>query len=155
MLRRRLLPIAIAGLLGAMAAGCGNGEVREANDYVAAVNTAQSRFAATSERLLGEIRPEDGAARNRAVLRRFSTAVDGLVAELRGIDPPGRVRALHDRMVGAMVRFGKDVRAAGAAITSGRPTRILRGEERLASATSGVARRINATIAEINAALRD
>jgi hypothetical protein len=154
-LRRLLAPVAVAGLLGVGLGGCADGKVREANDYVGAVNAAQSRFAATSEKLLRDIAPDDRRAHNRAALGRFYGAVDGFVTALRRIDPPARVRALHARMIAAIVRFGADLRAAGAAITSGRASRILGGQERLARATSSVARRINSTIGEINAALRD
>lgn len=155
MVVRVLVLLALAGVLAAAAGGCANGRVDEANHYVAAVNAAQTRFAATSERLLRSIAPDDRPARNRAALSRFYRAVDGFVAELRGIAAPDRVRALHARLVAAIVRFGRDLRAAGAGITSGSASRILTGQERLAAATSAVARRINATIAEINKVLRD
>jgi hypothetical protein len=151
---RRLLTPGLL-LLAVALGGCADGDVKEANAYVGAVNAAQGRFAATSETLLARIAPDDAPARNRAALTRFYGAVDGLVTELRRIEPPGRVRTLHGRLIAAVVRFGADLRAAGAAITSRSASRVLRGQERLARATSTVARRINATIGDINAALED
>lgn len=149
----RLSAVLLAAL-AVLAGGCADGKVKEANEYVGKVNAAQGRFARTSERLLAEIKPADAPVRNGKALQRFYGAVDGLVAELRRIDPPARVRALHERLIGAMVRFGDDLRAAGKAITSGNASRILSGQERLANATASVARRINGTITAINTALK-
>ena len=151
---RRLPLLLLVPLLAAALGGCADGKVREANDYVGAVNAAQGRFAATSERLLREIAPDDRPAKNGAALSRFYSAVDGFVDDLRGIDPPPRVAALHRRLIAAVSRFGTDLRTAGAAITSRSASRILRGQEQLASATSGVAQRINSTIGAINQALK-
>lgn len=147
---RRLAPLLLAAVL---LGGCADGRVKEANRYVGQVNAAQTRFAQTSQRLLGEISPGGRPARNRAALGRFYGAVDGFVGRLRSIDPPARVRSLHGRLIAAMVRFGSELRAAGTALTSGNASRVLDGQERLAAATAAVARRINATVTAINAAL--
>ncbi|MDX6663807.1 MAG: hypothetical protein QOG68_13, partial [Solirubrobacteraceae bacterium] len=148
---RFLLPFAL--LLPALG-GCANGDVKEANAYVNAVNRAQTGFAAASEKLLTQISPDQPASRDKVLLDRFYAAVDGFVAKLQAIKPPTRVRALHDRLVAAMVRFGTSLRSAGAAITSKDAARILDGQQQLADATRGVTRAINTTIGAINTALK-
>jgi len=150
----RSLLAAVLVAVAAAAGGCGDGEVREANAYVQAVNSAQSRFAARSQTLLAEIGPDDSRAHNRSALAGFLSAADGFVAELRRIPAPARVRPLHHRLISAAARFGSDLRVAGAAIVSHDASRVLRGQERLAAASTSVARRINATVAEINASLK-
>jgi hypothetical protein len=151
---RRLSLVVVMALLAGAAGGCADGKVKEANAYVSAVNEAQSGFAATSDRLLGEITPESPSKRDRAVLARFYAAVDRFVAQLRAIDPPARVKSLHERLTAAMIGFGTSLRSAGADITSGRAGRILDGQQELVAATAGVAKTINATIAAINTALK-
>lgn len=150
--RRYLLGVLI--VLAGGVSGCANGgKVREANRYVNAVNTAQGSFADTSERLLREISPGSAPRKDRALLRRFYTAVDEFVAQLRAITPPANVRTLHERLTAAMVRFGTSLRGAGADITSGVTSRVLDGQQKLSVATAGVSKAINTTIAAINAAL--
>ena len=150
--RSRLL--VLLALLAATVGGCASGKLKEANDYVTKVNQAQTGFAASSDRLLTQITPDSPSAKDRAVLSQFYSAVDGFVAKLRAIDPPASVRALHERLIGAIVRFGTSLRTAGDDITSKQAARILDGQQELAKATAGVSGTINTTIARINAALK-
>lgn len=146
---RIALAVVAAALLVALG-GCASGRVKEANAYVGKVNAAQSHFAATSDRLIAEIRPSDADARNGATLQRTYSAVDDFVAELRAIDPPARVRSLHDRLIAAIARFGTQLREAGAAIVSDDASRVLDGQQELTQARSTVSQRINRTISAIN-----
>jgi hypothetical protein len=150
---RRLLLIVLA-LVAGVAGGCADGKVKEANAYVSAVNDAQSTFATASDKLITEITPDSSRKHDVAVLERFYAAVDTFVARLRQIKPPARVRSLHDKLTRAMVRFGTDLRAAGADIVSGNAGRILDGQAKLGAATRDVSQAINSTVADINAALK-
>lgn len=150
----RVAPLALVLLACAAAVGgCASGKVREANDYVNAVNKAQSSFAATSAQLLTKISPGGAISSQKVTLQRFYSAVDGFVGQLQAIKPPARVRALHDRLIVAMQTFGRSLRSAGAAIVSRNAVRILTGQQQLASATTSVSQTINKTVLAINAAL--
>jgi hypothetical protein len=151
---RRLGLVLLVLLVPVALGGCADGKVKEANAYVGAVNDAQARFAASSERLLAQIKPDDPSHKERVALTDFYGAVDKLVSELRAIAPPAKVKALHERLIGSMVRFGARLRSAGTAITSGDASRILAGQEQLAAASAGVSRSINSTIQAINDALK-
>lgn len=150
---RRSALLVLSVLLALGVGGCADGEVKEANRYVGAVNDAQQRFAAESQRLLSDLAPEDPAAAKRKVLDRIYRVVDGFVEQLRAIEPPARVRVYHERLVSAGVRFGDRLRSAGSALTSGNASRILFGQERIAAAGTGMSRTVNETIAAINAEL--
>ncbi|MCW2991548.1 MAG: hypothetical protein JWM73_2142 [Solirubrobacterales bacterium] len=150
---RRLSPLLLALALIAGLGGCADGKVKEANAYVGAVNDAQTRFAATSEKLLGEITHDDQSPKARVALGEFYGAVDTLVGELRAIAPPAKVKSLHDRLIASMVRFGDQLRSAGDDLGSNNAGRILNGQQELASASASVARSINATIKAINDSL--
>jgi hypothetical protein len=145
-----LLCLALAPAVG----GCASGKVKEANDYVSAVNRAQTAFASQSGALLTRIKPGGGAASARPTLQRFYAAVDRFVSRLQAIKPPARVRALHQRLIAAMQTFGRSLRKAGAAIVSGNAVKILDGQQELAAATSSVSATLNRTVSAINAALR-
>lgn len=150
---RRLLVLALPALLALGVGGCADGETKTANAYVASVNEAQERFAAESQRLLAGLAPEDPAGIDRVALARIYGVVDRFVEELRGIEPPASVKAFHERLIAAGVRFGDRLRSAGAALTSDNASRILDGQERLAAAGAGMARSVNEAIKAINAEL--
>lgn len=151
-MRARLSAFAVAGLVAAALAGCAGSAVEASNAYVSAVNDASTAFSRTSERLRMEIAPGEGG--NRAKFREFYAAVDEYVRALRGIDAPAAVRALHEKLIATMERFGDDLRAAGEKITSRNPGRILDGQEQLADALTAVTSGINQTTRAINGALR-
>jgi type VI protein secretion system component VasF len=150
----RLSIVAATVLAAATLGGCASGKVREANTYVKAVNRAQLSFAASSTKLVAQITPDSKAAEDRRALQRFYGAVDGFVARLKAIKPPARVRALHARLIAALVTFGQNLRTAGAGLTSKNAGRILDGQQQLAAASARVTHAINATIAAINGALK-
>jgi hypothetical protein len=148
------LSLLVTTILAAAAlGGCADGKVEESNAYVAAVNDAQTAFTATSERLQQEIVPGKTQA-NRGAFDEFYGAVDDFVDRLRAIEAPASVRALHERLIATMERFGDSLRSAGGKITSGTASRILDGQEELAEASGAVAKGLNATITAINDALQ-
>lgn len=152
MLRRVCAAVALIVLVLGLGA-CADGEVKQANAYVGAVNQAQERFTGRSQALLSELAAGTPGGETRAVLERVNGVVGGFVEELEAIEPPPRVRALHERLVGAAARFGGQLRIAGGEIVSGNAGRILDGQERLAEAGPRMASSVNATIAAINDAL--
>lgn len=152
-MQARLSLLVTTFLAAAALAGCADGKVDESNAYVAAVNDAQTAFTATSERLQQEIEPGKTKA-NQGAFDEFYGAVDDFVERLRAIEAPASVRALHERLIATMERFGDSLRAAGDKITSGTAARILDGQEELARASGSVAKGLNATINAINAALQ-
>src|SRR6185436_20162999 len=105
-MRRALGGIVAAALL----AGCGSGNVDEANRYVDAVNRAQTQFTGTMDRLSGRITAGSSSRADTRVLRSFDTAVARVVGDLRDIEPPERVAQLHRRLVGEMDSYGLRVR---------------------------------------------
>lgn len=143
----RAVPLLIAA---ALLGGCAGGDVDTANRYVAAVNGAQSDFAAQSDRLRARLDAGAPTARGLAALSEFSAAVDELVVRLDSIDPPSAVGSLHVRLVDAMSRFGDGLRRAGDELASDNAGAILDGQQRLAAATARVTRSFNTTIGAIN-----
>ena len=145
---RPTLPALLCGLV--LLAGCG-GDSEESNAYVDDVNAAQMEFADNVARLSREITRESSPREDRRTLDRFEGAIDGVVDDLRRIDPPDVVDAEHDRLIAAMNGFGTEVEEATAALRD--PTRGRIAQRTLAQATAAVDRRINAAITAINSKL--
>ena len=76
------------------------------------------------------------------------------ITDLRAIDPPGEVSALHRRLVAAIAAYGREIRRERSVLRSGDPRALVSAQQRLLRATTMVSRSINATIAAINRALK-
>lgn len=142
-------------VVAALLFGSGCGETERNNNYVEAVNKAQNAFAATFERLQGQITRESSATQDRRTLDRFQTAIDKVVADLRAVETPERVKTLHNRLIAQIASYGDEIEKAERAFKSKDPARILGAQGRLVTAVTQVSTKINATIDAINTKLRE
>ena len=145
----------ILTLVGALAAGCG-GDAEERNAYVDQVNRAQQSFADTVQELSGQITEQSTTDSDRETLRRFETAIDGVVEDLRSIQPPEEVATQHGELVKTMEGYGDEVSAAVDALEEEEESReLLNAQRELLEATRKVSADINRSIGEINGRLQD
>jgi hypothetical protein len=154
-LRRARMALAVA-LAAAVpiAVGCSE-DNDEANAYVAQVNRAQEDFATTFERLGARITATSSPADDRRTLSRFSAAVDRAVVRLRRVQPPPEVEGLHRQLIGAIDGYGQEIDKARTAFRSTSTQRIIAAQTELISAITAVSGRINRTIEQINATLKE
>jgi hypothetical protein len=145
---RALATLAAAGAL----VGCG-GRSEEEVAYVEGVNAAQQRFATTVERLSGAVTPTSSERSDRVTFRRYRQAVDRVVAELRAVRPPAEVAPLHGTLVRTLADFGRDVDIATDALDERDPDRVRDARRALQRSTRDASRRIDDTLAQINAEL--
>jgi hypothetical protein len=129
--------------------GCG-GDAKRNNKYVDAVNKAQNSFAATFDRLQGEITQSSTPSQDRATLTRFQGAIDKVVADLRAVSAPGKVTSLHQRLIAEIASYGDEIQKAKKAFSSKDPAKILSAQSRLVTAVTQVSSQINGTIDAIN-----
>ena len=148
-----------AGLAGALVllllaavllAGCGGGDTKTNNAYVDQVNKVQSEFAATFERLSGQITATSTAAQDRATLESFKKAIDGTVADLRAITPPGKVKDLHAQLAATIARYGSAIAAAEKGLTHADAATRAKAASRLSQETSTTSADFSRVIDEIN-----
>ncbi len=152
---RRMAPT-VAPILAALAlAACGGSDKKEQNAYAREVNAAQSKFASTVRTVSEEVRPGSSVSRQQRTLRRFEAAIDGVVEDLRDIDPPSEVEREHERLVAVLRGFGADIEKANEAMRNPTPRSIDVAKQRVASATQSVNARVDAAIAAINVKLRE
>jgi hypothetical protein len=145
--------LAVALTLSLLAAGGCGGDTTAKNDYVAAVNKAQTEFVTvvddTEARLAQNSQDSETAAR----LDGIRTAATTVVRELRAVKPPSGVATLHGKLIqeaqGLVVAFRRAVNA----YRSGDPARILTAKVDLSRDVSQVNTQLNATIRDLNTKL--
>ncbi len=153
---RRALTVALFLAAAALSACGGGGEsdTKDKNAYARAVNDAQAEFASTVTTVSQEVGPNSSIRRQQRTLRRFEAAIEGVVEDLRGIDPPSAVEREHDGLVAVMSGFGDDIEQANEAMRNPTPRSLDFAKRRIATATQTVNARVNAAIAAINVKLR-
>ena len=153
-MRLRIALVALA--LALLAAGCGSSSngTKDANRYVDAVNAAQTELATTLDRLTGEITASTSPDQDRRTLRAVDAAVARSVVRLRAIQPPEKVRTLHQRLIAVLGTYGKEVRRETAVLRSNDPAALAAAQRRLLAQTNETSQKLNDTIDAINARLR-
>ena len=148
-----LLALALGGLgLGACGGGDDDDRAKK-NAYVRQVNAAQMEFAMTVTTVSQQITPKSSSSQDRRTLRRFQTAIEEVVAKLRGIEVPASVRTEHTRLVEAMSAFGADIRRANAALRNPNSRQLARAQRAIVASTQMVNVRIDSAIDAINSKL--
>jgi uncharacterized phage infection (PIP) family protein YhgE len=150
---RRLVP-ALVIAVALLASGCGS-DTKAENDYVDSVNKAQNDFAATFDKLSSQITSTSSAQQDRQTLDGFKEAVDKVVADLRAVEVPGKVKDLHGQLVSEISAYGKEIDKAKAAFAGDDPQAIIKAQTELVSAVTRVSAQINQTIDAINKKLRE
>jgi ElaB/YqjD/DUF883 family membrane-anchored ribosome-binding protein len=137
-------------------AACGGGTgTQDKNAYARQVNAAQTKFALTvSTAASEESKGDQGTARLQLTLRRFRTAVDGVVRDLRHIDAPSEVSKEHEQLVSVMSGYGDEIGRTIEEMRNPTPRVAQRAKQRLDSAQRTVTAQVNAAIAAINVKLR-
>ena len=150
---RRLIPVLLL-VVALLASGCGS-DTKAANDYVDSVNKAQNDFASTFDRLSSKITSTSTAKQDQATLDGFRQAVDKVVADLRAVKVPSKVKDLHGQLVSEISAYGKEIDKAKAAFAANDPQAIVKAQTQLVSAVTRVSAQINQTIDAINKKLRE
>jgi hypothetical protein len=151
---RRLAWVLAVLAAGVVFAGCGSDD-KAANDYVDSVNRAQNDFAATFDRLRGEVTSTSTPEQDRKTLDGFKRAVDKVVSDLRAVEPPSKVKELHGQLISELASYGTEIDKAKRALKTGSPKTIIKAQTQLQSAITRVNRQIQRTIDAINKKLRE
>jgi hypothetical protein len=148
---------ALLAVVAILAAGCGSGSDGASNaraDYVRSLNQAQSGLAQKFTKLGEKITPTSSAKQDQATLAAYESVVDTTVRQLRAIDPPSGLEALHRRFVAQLAGYGTAVRTARTRIAGDDPRAILAAQGTLQASLQRTGRQLNATIEAINKTLK-
>jgi hypothetical protein len=148
LLRSALVVAAVLSLVAV--AGCG-GDTASKNDYVDALNKVQTDFkdSVTKSGSAGS------ATEAKDVFANLSTAIDKLIADLKGVEAPDEVKDLHNDLITEMTEFKSQVEDAGSSLASGDPKAIVAAQTKFATEASQLATKIGTTITDINKELQD
>ena len=152
---RRVASIAAALVAVLALVACGGGtSTKDKNAYAEKVNAAQTKFAETVTTVSQQGGSKNSISQQQKTLRRFETAIEGVVKDLRAIDPPSEVSKEHEQLTSVMSGFGKAISDANAAMRNPTPSAIDQAQARISAATQSVNARVNAAIAAINTKLK-
>jgi hypothetical protein len=138
-----------------VAAGCG-GDTKSSNDYVADINKVQTDFANNVQKVGST--PSSGsdpAAAAKKTFTNLKTAIDKVIADLKGIEPPDKVKDLHNELISEMQQFDDQVKSAADSLNSKDPQAILSAQSKFASSASTLGTKISQTIDNINKKLQE
>jgi hypothetical protein len=150
--RSRTAAICLAAL-SLVAAGCGS-DSQSTNDYVTAINKVQTNFAKDVKTVGTEQSGGDPAAAAKKTFADLMAAIDRVVADLKAVKPPDKVKDLHNQLVSEMSQFDSQVKAAGESLSSKDPKAIETAQTQFASSASTLGTQISQTIGAINKKLR-
>ena len=150
--RSRRAAICLAALL-LVAAGCGS-DSQSTNDYVSAINKVQTNFAKDVKKVGTERSGSDPAAAAKKTFADLKTAIDRVVADLKAVQPPDKVKDLHNQLVSEMSQFDSQVKTAGESMSSKDPKAIEKAQTQFASSASTLGTQISQTIDAINKKLQ-
>jgi hypothetical protein len=148
--------VSLAALALLVGTGCG-GDTKEANDYVSAVNKVQTDFAKSIQKAgaSSASKSSDPTAAAKETFADLNTAIGKVVSDLKAVDPPEKVKDLHDDLISEMTEFQRQVKAAGESLSSKDPQTITTAQSKFAASASTLGTRISKTIDDINAKLQD
>jgi cytochrome c556 len=136
--------VALALLAGAMLAGCGGGDDKDAQAdraYIDQVNGAVQRFAREAKQLPSGFEAD--------TLHTYSATLERTAGDLRAIVPPDSVAGLHRQLAGDVSSYADAIDAAASAPLSKDPDRVVAAQQTLLKATSTANREVNRTLREI------
>jgi|GEM_PF-2181116 len=153
---RRVASVVMVLVAVTTLAACGGGgtSTKDKNAYAQKVNDAQTTFASTVTTVAQAGDGSNSVKKQQQTLKRFQTAIEGVVGELKAIKTPPEVTKEHAQLTAVMTNFGKAIGGANAAMRNPTPNGIESAKQRVATATQSVNARVNAAIAAINAKLK-
>jgi hypothetical protein len=138
----------------ALAALAGCGDTASTNEYVDAVNKAQTDFAASVSKVQADAA---GTTPEKAkdVFTSLGDGVDKVVSDLKAVSAPDKVKDLHDQLIDQVSSFGTAIKKAGDSITGKDPRKITEAQTKFATEIASVGTKISSTIDEINKKLQE
>lgn len=140
-------------VLSLVAVGCGSSS-KSTNDYVSAINKVQTDFANNVRKVGSAPAGSNPAKAAKDTFTNLQAAINKAVADLKGVQPPDKVKPLHNDLVSEMTQFDNEVKAAGDSLNSKDPKTIAAAQTKFATSASSLGNRISQTISQINQKLK-
>ena len=140
--------------LALVATGCGS-DTKASNDYVKQVNKIQTDFLSDVQKVgNGASASTDPATAAKKTFSDLSGAIEKFIADLKNVDPPDKVKELHNRLISQMNQVDSEFKQAGSSIDSKDSKTILAAQTKLATSVSSLETQLSKTISDINSKLQ-
>src|SRR5947208_8829400 len=108
----RAVMVAMAVLALVVVSGCGGSGTESANDYVSKINKVQTDFASSlsSSASTGTTSSSDPLAGAKDTFKKIDTGLTKVVNDLKGINPPDKVKAQHQRLIQEITDLDSEVK---------------------------------------------
>src|SRR4051794_25435152 len=117
LVRATLLITAILALVAA--GGCGGSDTASSNDYVKDLNQVQTDFVNSISKATSSAGTGTPQEKAKATFDSLDTSINKLISDLKGIDPPDKVKSLHQDLIDEMTQFQAQVKTAASTLASG------------------------------------
>jgi len=150
----RVAVICAAAISLVAAGGCGS-DTKSSNSYVDAINKAQTEFVDNVQKAgSGASTSSDPTQRAKDTFASLDAAIQKVVAELKAVKPPDKVKDLHNELISELDQFESQVKTAADSLGSGNPQAIVQAQSKFATSASLLGTRISHTIDSINTKLQ-
>jgi uncharacterized protein YcfL len=148
----RLGTICLAAVALVVCAGCGS-DTKSSNDYVDSVNKAQTDLLSNVQKVGSASSGSDPTAAAKKTFSDLSSAIDKFIADLKAVDPPDKVKDLHNRLISEITQVGARVKQAGGSLDSQDPQTLVTAQSKLATSVTALQTEMSKTIDDINTKL--
>jgi hypothetical protein len=150
-------PLLAAGVclaaLSLVAAGCGS-DTKSSNDYVKSINKIQTDFVASlSSNAAAPAGSSDPLASVKATFAKIDGGLKKVVAQLKGITPPDKVKSLHQDLITEISSLDSEVNKMSASVNSGDFKQIAAGEKVFETQANKLQAQFANTVQQINTKL--
>ena len=144
----------VAALSLVVATGCGGSDTKSNNDYVKQVNQAQTDFLSEVQKVGTSTSSGDAMTKAKQTFTDLSTAIDKFITDLKGVEPPDKVKDLHNKLIAEMTQVRDEVKKAAGSLTSNDLKAIAQAQTTFAASVSSLQTQMTKTIDDINTQLQ-
>ena len=142
-----LVRVAALAAIALSLVACGS-DTKAANDYVDAVNKAQTDFVDNVNKLQSS--PSNSPGQAKAIFDKLQAGVQKIVSDLKAVDPPDKVKSLHQQLISQMSQFDASIGKAGDALSSGDAQKIVTAQQQFLTEVTQIGNKVSSTIDQIN-----
>jgi hypothetical protein len=145
----RLATICLAAVALVVGTGCGS-DTKNNNKYVDAVNKAQTDLLNNVQKVGSASSGTDPTAAAKKTFSDLSAAIDKFIADLKAVEPPDKVKDLHNRLITEITQVGSQVKSASSSLDAKDPQAIVTAQTKLATTVTALQTEMSKTIDDIN-----
>ena len=152
----RAITVTMVAISLVVASGCGGSSTSSANDYVKQINKVQTDFAnsLSASASSGTTSSSDPLAGAKDTFKKIDDGLNKVVAQLKGITPPDKVKSEHQQLITEISSLDQEVKKIGSTVSSGDLKKIAAAQTTFATKATQLQNQFTQTIDSINKKLQ-